>query len=186
MAEHSPCDLSYSAIQTGMLIQTGPKTVHRVMLLFYTLVLDRSCVSEGFQSYVPQINRFTDPDVKWQTKAMADVLPPARAISFPLVCTTILGKYVYPDISLHISNYYINIARITATFVALVRNTRHVLILLFSCVRKDCVDFELTSPIFLLVYSVCSENQCIQISLSTRVQAHDISQPRRVYMCTTN
>ena len=34
--------------------------------------------------------------------------PPARAISFPLVRTTILGQSVYPDIALHISNYYIN------------------------------------------------------------------------------
>jgi len=35
--------------------------------------------------------------------------PPARAISFPLVRTTTLGQSVYPDIALHISNYYINI-----------------------------------------------------------------------------
>jgi hypothetical protein len=34
--------------------------------------------------------------------------PPARAISFPLVRTTILGQSVYPDIALHFSNYYIN------------------------------------------------------------------------------
>jgi hypothetical protein len=36
-------------------------------------------------------------------------LPPARAISFPLVLTTTLGQSVYPDIALHISNYFINI-----------------------------------------------------------------------------
>ena len=30
-------------------------------------------------------------------------------ISFPLVRTTTLGQSVYPDIALHISNYYINI-----------------------------------------------------------------------------
>ena len=36
-------------------------------------------------------------------------LPPARAISFPLVRTTTLGQSVYPDIALHISNYFINI-----------------------------------------------------------------------------
>jgi len=35
--------------------------------------------------------------------------PPIRAISFPLVHTTILGQSVYPDIALHFSNYYINI-----------------------------------------------------------------------------
>ena len=38
-----------------------------------------------------------------------DRLPLARAISFPLVRTTTLGQSVYPDIALHISNYYINI-----------------------------------------------------------------------------
>jgi hypothetical protein len=30
------------------------------------------------------------------------------AISFPLVRTTTLGQFVYPDIALHISNYYIS------------------------------------------------------------------------------
>ena len=30
------------------------------------------------------------------------------AISFPLVRTTTLGQSVYPDIALHISNYYIS------------------------------------------------------------------------------
>jgi hypothetical protein len=34
--------------------------------------------------------------------------PPARAISFLLVRTTTLGQSVYPDIALHISNFYIN------------------------------------------------------------------------------
>ena len=33
----------------------------------------------------------------------------AQAISFPLVRTTTHGQSVYPDIALHISNYYINI-----------------------------------------------------------------------------
>jgi hypothetical protein len=33
--------------------------------------------------------------------------PPAGAISFPLIRTTTLGQSVYPDIALHISNYYI-------------------------------------------------------------------------------
>jgi formylmethanofuran dehydrogenase subunit D len=36
--------------------------------------------------------------------------PPARAISFSLVRITTLGQSVYPDIALHISDYYINIA----------------------------------------------------------------------------
>ena len=40
-----------------------------------------------------------------------DRLPMARAISFPLVRTTTLGQSVYPDISLHISNYCIIIVR---------------------------------------------------------------------------
>ena len=40
-----------------------------------------------------------------------DRLPPAWAISFPLVCTTTLGQSEYPDIALHISNYNINHAR---------------------------------------------------------------------------
>ena len=35
-------------------------------------------------------------------------LASALAISFSLVRTTILGQSVYPDIALHISNYYIN------------------------------------------------------------------------------
>jgi hypothetical protein len=35
--------------------------------------------------------------------------PPPRTISFPLVHTTTLGQSVYPDIALHISNYYISI-----------------------------------------------------------------------------
>ena len=35
-------------------------------------------------------------------------LPPARAISFPLVRTTTHGQSFFPDIALHISNYYIN------------------------------------------------------------------------------
>ena len=39
-------------------------------------------------------------------------LSPARAISFSLVHTTTLGQSVYPDISRHISNYYINISAI--------------------------------------------------------------------------
>ena len=33
----------------------------------------------------------------------------ARAISFPLVRTTTIEQSVYPDIALHISNYYINV-----------------------------------------------------------------------------
>jgi hypothetical protein len=33
--------------------------------------------------------------------------PPAGEISFPLIRTTTLGQSVYPDIALHISNYYI-------------------------------------------------------------------------------
>ena len=37
-------------------------------------------------------------------------LPLARAISFPLVRTTTLGQSVYPDIALHISNYYISMS----------------------------------------------------------------------------
>ena len=37
-------------------------------------------------------------------------LPPARTKSFLLVRTTTLGKSVYPDIALHISNYYMNVA----------------------------------------------------------------------------
>jgi hypothetical protein len=34
--------------------------------------------------------------------------PPVRVISFPLVRTTTLEQSVYPDIALHISNYYIS------------------------------------------------------------------------------
>jgi len=34
--------------------------------------------------------------------------PSARTISFPQVRTTTLGQSVYPEVALHISNYYIN------------------------------------------------------------------------------
>jgi hypothetical protein len=35
------------------------------------------------------------------------ILPSPPAISFPLVRTTTIGQSVYPEIALHISNYYI-------------------------------------------------------------------------------
>ena len=41
----------------------------------------------------------TDMELEWYR--------PDIAISFPLVRTTTLGQSVYPDIALHISNYYI-------------------------------------------------------------------------------
>jgi hypothetical protein len=43
------------------------------------------------------------------TRTMKKIFPPppARAISFSLVCTTTLGQSVYPDIALYISNYIV-------------------------------------------------------------------------------
>ena len=46
--------------------------------------------------------------------------PPAQAISFPLVRTTTLGESIYPDIALHISNYYINITHTLYVVVVIV------------------------------------------------------------------
>ena len=45
----------------------------------------------------------------WYRVQYKDRQTPTRATSFPLVRTTTLGHSVYPDIALHISNYYINI-----------------------------------------------------------------------------
>jgi hypothetical protein len=46
-------------------------------------------------------------NIDWNAcpRVMEMILPEARAISFPLVCTTTQGQSVYPDIALHISNY---------------------------------------------------------------------------------
>jgi hypothetical protein len=54
---------------------------------------------------------YTDcPRVVARTMKYIFPSPPARAISFSLVRITTLGQSVYPDIALHISDYYINIA----------------------------------------------------------------------------
>jgi hypothetical protein len=50
-------------------------------------------------------------------------LPPAGAISFPLVRITTLGQSVYPDIALHI--YYINIPFIGEIFFKSTKKTFH-------------------------------------------------------------
>ena len=98
------------------------KTVIRLVLLVYTRILDRSISARDKFIYIYIVcvrfcywygGQYQDRQTALESWYRACNLifhsPPARAISFPLVSTITLGRSVYPDIALHISNYYISI-----------------------------------------------------------------------------
>jgi hypothetical protein len=126
LVEQSPRDLHYSAIQTGRSVQKLFQcNKHNSYWYVWQLVgflipwkisVHLYCVSDSglrcnkHNSYWYGGRHLDSPWVLVRTVKLILPSQPAQAISFPLVRTTTLGQSVYPNIALHISNYYISVA----------------------------------------------------------------------------
>ena len=95
--------------------QNLTQTILILIIHFYAFILYVSDSGRQCNKYNSYWNRVQYQDRQTALESwygpveMILTSPPARAISFPLVRITTLGQSVYPDIALHISNYYINI-----------------------------------------------------------------------------